>query len=246
MSSRNEPVKGIEPPKATVPVMYPYIPPDIDDLSYHPKAPQSSNSSSNSPEVKEIPVVTRIYSDLESHYAEDPVSVYGVDNMPAAKMLDVPLVVNTWAAANEIKKEIKNSVKESVSEPDCVHNVEVDDSSDLNVNIEMSTEPESSVAKEQAKNCGCNDSTSCNETEDTVGAEVSVLVLSESHLILYILTWIFKKKVLHAVIKIWKKILVAIVNNFSIFLSFFWGGGGILAMLKMLHLEHSKAEKRGF
>lgn len=242
MSSHNEPVKGIEPPKATVPVMYPYIPPDIDDLSYHPQAPQSSNSSSNSPEVKEIPVVTRIYSDLESHYAEDPVSVYGIDNMPAAKMLDVPLVVNTWAAANEIKKEIKNSVKESVSEPDCVHNVEVDDSSDLNVNIETSTGPESSVAKEQAKNCGCNDSTSCNETQDTGGVEVSVLVLSESHLILYILTCIFKKKVLHAVIKIWKKILVAIIGIF--FCCLFGGigeGGGILALLKMLHL-HSKAK----
>lgn len=225
MSSHNEPVKGIEPPKATVPVMYPYIPPDIDDLSYHPQAPQSSNSSSNSPEVKEIPVVTRIYSDLESHYAEDPVSVYGVDNMPAAKMLDVPLVVNTWAAANEIKKEIKNSVKESVSEPDCVHNVEVDDSSDLNVNIETSTGPESSVAKEQAENCGCNDSTSCNETQDTGGAEVSVLVLSESHLILYILTCIFKKKVLHAVIKIWKKILVNCKQFFNFFV--FFGGGGI-------------------
>lgn len=187
MSSHNEPTKGIEPPKATVPVIYPYIPPDIDDLSYHPKAPQSSsNSSRNSPEVTEIPVVTRIYSDLESHYAEEPVSAYGVDNMPAAKILDVPLVVNTWAAANEIKKEIKNPVKESVSEPECVHNVEVDDSSDLYFNIETSTEPESSVAKEQAESCGCYDSTctSCNEAQDKGGAEVSVLVLSESHLIL--------------------------------------------------------------
>lgn len=187
MSSHNEPTKGIEPPKATVPVIYPYIPPDIDDLSYHPKAPQSSsNSSRNSPEVTEIPVVTRIYSDLESHYAEEPVSVYGVDNMPAAKILDVPLVVNTWAAANEIKKEIKNPVKESVSEPDCVHNVKVDDSSDLYFNIETSTEPESSVAKVQAESCGCYDSTctSCNEAQDKGGAEVSVLVLSESHLIL--------------------------------------------------------------
>lgn len=180
MSSHVEPVKGIEPPKATVPVMYPYIPPEIDDVSYHPKAPQCSNSSNIPTEVKEVPVITRIYSDLESHYAEEPISVYNLDNKPADKILEVPQVVKTWAAANEMKKEVKNSVVESVSEPDCVQEIAVEDTNDPKVSLGHE-EASVSAEKEQSENCGSNDKTSSSESWESNKDEVSVLVLSASH-----------------------------------------------------------------
>lgn len=180
MSSHVEPVKGIEPPKATVPVMYPYIPPEIDDVSYHPKAPQCSNSSNIPPEVKEVPVITRIYSDLESHYAEEPISVYNLDYKPADKILEVPQVVKTWAAANEMKKEVKNSVVESVSESDCVQEIAVEDTNDPKVSLGHE-EASVSAEKEQSENCGSNDKTSSSESWESNKDEVSVLVLSAWH-----------------------------------------------------------------
>lgn len=175
----SNPVKGIEPPKATVPVIYPYIPPEIDDVSYHSKAQDSSNPSDITSEVKEIPVVTRIYSDLESHYVEEPISMYNQENRPTAKILEVPQVVNTWAAANEMKKEMSNPTVESVSETDCVHENGIKNS-DLKINetnpVTESEESHSS-GKEKSKDYDVNGYTNSNESEASDGGEVSVPVV---------------------------------------------------------------------
>ncbi|XP_062612722.1 glycogenin-1-like [Saccostrea cucullata] len=164
MSSHVEanPVHGLEPPKATVPIIYPYKPPDIEDVSYHSK--DSSPPPDNPSEVKEVPVITRIYSSLESHYAEEPISVYNQENKTTSKVLEVPQVVNTWAAVNEIKREINNPTV--ISKPGCVHEQGIENS-DLNVDevkpVIASEEP-NSLEKESDKDSGYSNTAESTET----------------------------------------------------------------------------------
>jgi hypothetical protein len=169
-------VKGIEPPKATVPVIYPYKPPEIGDVSYHSKAQDSSNPSAITSVVKEIPVVTRIYSDLESHYVEEPISMFNQETKSTAKILEVPQVVNTWAAANKIKKEVKNPAIKTVSETDFVH-----ENGMHNGGLKMGqtdpvthSEESQSSNKEKNKDSDVNGCTSSNESKPSDEGEVSV------------------------------------------------------------------------
>ena len=115
------------PPNPTFPALIPYAPPKLEQ-TFYPNTDSQTTEHSN--KVVDVPVVTRLYSDLESRYSEEPFSNVNPDNTEV-DVYGVPIVVNSWVVANERSNNIKGheNSRHSMKNNHHVHGESVTESS---------------------------------------------------------------------------------------------------------------------
>lgn len=67
-------------PTTSYNILYPYIPPNVDDTS---ESPSFSSHDTSTSTVVDIPIVYREYKPLESHYPEEPLSSVNPERPPS-------------------------------------------------------------------------------------------------------------------------------------------------------------------
>ena len=74
----------------TVPVMFPYNPPDVDHQTQNKNFENTIEES-----ITEITIIPRSYSELESHYAEEPISHINPSDPPPV-IYSAPWITEGW------------------------------------------------------------------------------------------------------------------------------------------------------
>lgn len=159
MQPQNKVQKHDNEPKPNLPSVFPFVPPQVDNVFYeenHSDSSKVDNCDNSRPPLMDIP---RCYTELEGHYSEGPMTTH--DGSNPSIIYDAPKVVQTWIPTKEA--DIPDS-----SHNHCHNDCHSEDSQTKN---EQSSHVDSCDNQEQIISNSIKSDNHCNENNQSEDKE---------------------------------------------------------------------------